>query len=154
MTDHAETPPWSRRFGRDRRGTVSLLFAAMIIPLLLIVGIAVDFSFYIRASAELNLAADAAAMHAVRAMSLATMNGTTIQNAGMLAGQQWFAAQAEQVPGVTLTGTGTPIPVTVAVNYTAPTYTATVTYNGTLNTFFGRLAGVEHGRSPAPRPLR
>jgi Flp pilus assembly protein TadG len=131
-----------RGFAAHRAGTISLMFAIMVIPLLLIVGIAVDYSFYVEAQAELNLAADAAAMHAVRAMSMSTSNSTTYQNAGTLAGQQWFAAQAEMVPGVTLTGTGTPLPVTVNVSYTAPTYTATVAYTGTLNTYFGRLAGV------------
>jgi Flp pilus assembly protein TadG len=131
------------RFAAARRGALSILLATMIIPLLLIVGIAVDFSFYVEAQAELNLAADAAAMHAVRAMSMATANSTTYQNAGLLAGEQWFAAQAEQVPGVQLTGTGTPIPVTITTSYTAPTFTATVTYQGTINTIFGHLAGIK-----------
>jgi len=132
-------------FARNRKAAVSVMFATMVIPLLLIVGIAIDFSFYIQAQAQLNLAADAAAMHAVRAASLAITNGTTIQNAGTLAGQQWFAAQAEPLPGVSLSGTGSNglPPVTVTINYTAPTYTATVSYTGTINTFFGRLAGVK-----------
>jgi len=132
-----------RRLGRDGSGATSVLFAIILVPLLLIVGLAVDFSFYIQAEAQLNLAADSAAMHAVRAASMATSNGTTYTNAGLLAGQQWFAAQAEVVPGVTLTGTGSPLPVSVSVNYTAPTYTATVSYTGTMNTIFGRIAGVK-----------
>jgi Flp pilus assembly protein TadG len=125
-----------------RRGGVSLLFATVLFPLLLSLGIGVDVSFYIQAQAELDLAADVAAMHAARAMTRAASNGTTYANAGILAGQQWFAAQAEQVPGVTLTGQGTPLPVTVTVSYAPPTYTATVSYAGRLNTFFGRMAGM------------
>jgi len=143
MTLHSACHRLESRFGAARRGAISIIFATMIVPLLLILGIAVDFSFYIQAVAELNLAADAAAMHAVRAMAMASANSTTYQNAGTLAGQQWFAAQAEQVPGVQLTGTGTPLPVTVTVSYKAPTYTATVTYQGTINTVFGRIAGVK-----------
>jgi len=143
MTARAFSHAAHRRLAGHRKGAISLLFAIMVIPLLLIVGIAIDFSFYVQAQAELNLAADAAAMHAVRAMSLSTSNGTTYQNAGTLAGQQWFAAQAEVVPGVTLTGTGSPLPVSVTVSYTPPSYTATVSYTGTMNLFFGRLAGVK-----------
>jgi Flp pilus assembly protein TadG len=143
MTSYAVSQIRDRHFAGHRAGAISLLFAIMIIPLLLIVGIAIDFSFYAQAQAELNLAADAAAMHAVRAMSMATSNNTTYQNAGTLAGQQWFAAQAEVVPGVTLTGTGTPLPVSVTVSYNPPTYTATVTYTGTMNTVFGRLVGIK-----------
>jgi Flp pilus assembly protein TadG len=142
-------------FAANRKAAVSVLFAIMVVPLLLITGIAIDFSFYIEAQAQLNLAADAAAMHAVRAASLASQAGApntggvpSYQYAGVLAGQQWFAAQAEPVPGVALTGTvnsngsGNLPAVNVTVSYTAPTYTATVTYSGTINTVFGRLAGV------------
>jgi len=143
----------------NRSGVTSLLFAIMMVPLILILGLAIDFGFYIDASSKLDLAADAAAMHAVRAASMAASNGTTYQNAGLLAGEQWFAAQAEVVPGVALTG-GAPVPpseagkncttgtgpspatVTVTVCYTAPTYTATVTYTGTTNIFFSKLVGI------------
>jgi Flp pilus assembly protein TadG len=45
----------------SRSGVTSLMFAIMAIPLILILGIAIDFSFYVGAQAELNLAADAAA---------------------------------------------------------------------------------------------
>jgi Flp pilus assembly protein TadG len=136
---------------------VSLLFAIMVVPLLLIIGLAVDFSFYITAQAQLDLAADSAAMHAVRAAALASQNGapasgstTNYQYAGTLAGQQWFAAQAVPLPGVfglvgvsQSNGANALPAVTVAISYTAPKYTATVSYRGTLNTFFGRIAGVK-----------
>ncbi len=126
----------------SRSGVTSLMFAIMAIPLILILGIAIDFSFYVGAQAELNLAADAAAMHAVRAAEMAKSNGTTPKIAGRLAGEEWFAAQAEVVPGVTLTGTGTPLKADVVITYSPPSYTATVSYSGTLNTIFGRIVGV------------
>jgi Flp pilus assembly protein TadG len=138
------------RLAGDRTGAVAVLFAIMLVPIMLMVGLAVDVAFYISAQAQLNLAADVAAMHAVRAAAMASANnaptsGSTpaYQYAGMLAGQQWFAAQAEPLGRVTLTGSGTPLPVTVTINYTAPTYTATVSYTGTMPPLFGPLAGVK-----------
>jgi Flp pilus assembly protein TadG len=125
-----------------RRAGVSLMFAAVLFPLLLSLGIGVDVSFYIQAQAELDVAAEVAALHAARAMTMAASNGTTYGNAGILAGQQWFAAQAEQVAGVTLIGEGTPLPVSVTVSYAPPSYTATVRYAARLNTFFTRMAGI------------
>jgi Flp pilus assembly protein TadG len=156
MYPHAAVAPILRSFAAHRSAAVSLLFATMVIPLLLIVGIAVDFSFYITAHAQLDMAADSAAMHAVRAAALATQNSapssgstTNYQYAGTLAGQQWFAAQAVPLPGVSaLTGTSqsngaTSLPaVSVSITYTAPKYTATVTYSGKLKTIFGGIAGV------------
>jgi Flp pilus assembly protein TadG len=140
----------------SRSGVTSLLFAIMMVPLILILGIAIDFGFYIDASAKLNLAADAAAMHAVRAASMAASNNAPgytntppYEVAGAQAGYDWFAAQAGGVPEVSLsagapvTGTTETVPVTVTVNYTAPTYSATVSYSGSINTIFGRIVGIK-----------
>jgi Flp pilus assembly protein TadG len=152
-----------------RTGAISIMFATMIIPLLIIVGLAVDFGFYVRAQAQLNLAADSAAMHAVRAAALAAQNnapsntsqtggsqtGNTSWNyAGVRAGEEWFTAQATLVKGFTSstaattesstqTGSQSLMGVAVTVTYNVPKYTATVTYSGTMNTIFGKIAGVK-----------
>ena len=129
------------RLLRERRGGVALLFGLCALPLAMIVGLAVDFSFYIQVKAQVNLAADAAAMHAVSVASRAYAAGTTtmagIQAAGQAAGQQWFAAQL----GALTNGTVSPGNVTVVVAYnTSPSgFTAQVSYTGTVATHFGGL---------------
>jgi Flp pilus assembly protein TadG len=44
----------------DRRGAVAVMFALCALPLVAMVGLAIDFSFYIQARSQLNLAVDAA----------------------------------------------------------------------------------------------
>ena len=65
---------------RDKRGGVALMFGAMLLPTLMVVGFAVDYSFYVQAQSQLNLGADAAALHAVRAASSAfSSSGTRLR---------------------------------------------------------------------------
>lgn len=126
---------------RGTRGSVGLLFGLALLPLIMLIGLAIDYAFYSKAQAQLNLAADAAAMHAVRVASQAYGNGlTTVQagvDAGQTAGQQWFYAQLGSLPRVSMPTSG----LSVVVTYTASPggFTAQVTYNATLTTFFGRL---------------
>lgn len=51
-----------RRFASDDRGNVFVLFGAAAIPLILIMGGAVDFARYTRYRADLSNAVDAAAL--------------------------------------------------------------------------------------------
>ena len=89
-------------FARDRSGVIAIMFALLMVPLIIVVALSVDFSFYIVSQAQLNLAADAAAMHAVRVASQYYVDNTTTVAAaeaqGITAGQQWFAAQAGNAP--------------------------------------------------------
>jgi Flp pilus assembly protein TadG len=132
-----------RRVLRERRGAVAVLFALSLLPITLAVALAVDYSFYIEAQAQLNLAADAAALHAVRVASSAYANsgGTTTtaaaQAAGVTSGQQWFAAQVGTIGSATIS----PANVAVNVTYSAspPGFTATVSYSGTVSTHFGKF---------------
>jgi Flp pilus assembly protein TadG len=128
---------------RDRRGAVALLFAVSLLPITLAVALAVDYSFYIEAHAQLNLAADAAALHAVRVASSAynssggTASTAQAQAAGIQSGQQWFAAQVGTIGSATIS----PNDVVVNVTYAAspPGFTATVSYSGTVATHFGKF---------------
>jgi len=112
------------------------MFGLALLPLTMIVGLAVDYSFYIQAQSQLNLAADAAALHAVRVASQAYGNGLTTvaqaQQAAQLAGQQWFQAQA----GPIYTAEIAPANIVVNVVYAASPagFTATVSYSGTVAT--------------------
>ena len=124
---------------KSSRAAVSIIFATAIIPMAMTVGLAIDYSYYSEAKAQLNLAADAAAIHAVRIASTDFINGrssTAAGTDGAAAGQQWFAAQAGLLPdGAVNTVTIAP----VAYNAGSSTFTATVSYAGTISTHFGGL---------------
>ena len=132
----------TKRYGRDARGAVSIVFATAVLPLIMSVGLAIDYSFYVEAQAQLNLAADAGAMHAVRLASAHFTAGDTpavAGQAGALAGKQWFAAQAGLLPDG-----NTPDVVVPPVSYDASTstFTATVNYTGKVTTHFAGLFAI------------
>lgn len=132
-------------WSRDDRAVVAMMFGICAVPLMLIIGLAIDYGFYQRAVTQLNIAADAAAMQAVRVASQAYGGGSQtipqIIQTGQTAGQQWFAAQAGVLNNASVPAGN----IKVIVNYTtAPSqFTAAVTYNGTVTPFFGALAGVK-----------
>lgn len=143
-------------FQHNRRGAIAIIFALALVPLVLLVAISVDFSFFAQARSEINLAADASATHAIRAATatyaLETSQGvanataiTDAQAAGQLAGQQWFNSQLGQLPTayIATPGAGLHNPnVTVtsqSSNSTAAGFKATVAYQGVYPPFFGAL---------------
>jgi Flp pilus assembly protein TadG len=116
---------------RDRRAGVTVLFAAAVIPMIALVGLAVDFGIWEQVNANLQLAADAAALNAVKLAGNAELqNDANYITEGQTAGQKWFTAMVG-----TYDGTITP---TVVVSGTT-TVTATVTYTGTVNPLFGKM---------------
>jgi Flp pilus assembly protein TadG len=145
-----------RQFIRDRRGAIAIIFAASLVPMAMLVGLSIDFSFYAQARAQITLAADAAATHAIRAatetytaeinqnppLSAATAIADADQ-AGETAGAEWFWAQLGQLPTASVTGSNNPN-VTVQSNTNlSPNnpagFTATVAYTGTYPPFFDPL---------------
>lgn len=128
----------------DRRGTVAVLFAISVVPLAMVVGLATDYSFYVKVQSQLNLAADTAAMQAVRVASEVNGNGMTtaqfqaaVQNAGQQAGQEWFKAQMGNLDQGSVPDSN----IAVTVGYTASPrrFTSNVSYTGTVPTNFGAL---------------
>jgi Flp pilus assembly protein TadG len=117
------------------------MFGVLALPLLMMIGLAIDFSFYVQAESQLNLAADTAALHAVRVASQTYSNGQStaaeIEQAGQVAGQQWFSAQL----GTFNDGTVTPS-VSVTYSATPSAFTAVVTYSGSYKTIFSALFNV------------
>jgi Flp pilus assembly protein TadG len=139
------------RLTRDRRGSIAAIFAVSLIPLIVAVALAVDYSFYIQAKSQFDLAADAASTHAVRiatnsyyaTYSNAANNGTVVpasaltdaETLGQQAGQQWFAAQL----GTSISGkldAGQPV-VNVTYLPSPGGFTATTSYNGIVPTHIG-----------------
>ena len=127
-------------------GSISIVFAMSVLPIMLAIGLAVDWSLYVRARAQLNSAADTGALQAVRTASQGSLTGTT-SNSGLVAlgnkaGAEWFAAQAGTINNAVVPANG--VSVSTAVSGSPSKYTATVSYSGTVNTFFAQLFGVDH----------
>ncbi len=130
---------------RDRRGAVTLMFAAASIPMIALVGLAVDYGIWNQVHAGLGLSADMAAMTAARIAANAQLVGDpNALTEGKAAGLQWFEAAAgsstQSVVGtmpVTLPSSGISVQVTGGANVIA-----TVTYNGSLTSMFGSFFGV------------
>lgn len=123
---------------RDRRAAIAVMLAVMLATFIILVACAVDIAFFIFARSQLNSAADAAAIHAVRIAAQQYAAGgtsTDAQTAGIAAGKQWFAAQLGNVRGATLTASSP----TVSVNYqTQPGgFVSTVAFSATVPTYVG-----------------
>jgi Flp pilus assembly protein TadG len=109
-----------RRFSRDRRGNVAIIFALSMIPCVFLVGMALDFTSATQKRVQLNAAADAAALAAVTP-SMMTQSTTNAQTAATNA----FNAVASNMTGVTS--------VTPTINVTTSGLTRTVTVSYTAN---------------------
>lgn len=127
----------------DRRGAVGVVFAFCALPLVAMIGLAIDYAFYIQARSQLNLAIDAAAMHAVRVASQDYGSGTGAYSsaqaaaAGQAAGQQWFAAQLGTEPVAVINNANLSVPV---VYTSSPSgFSATASISGTMPLPFGNL---------------
>ena len=126
------------RFGADRRGAVSIIFATAAVPLAMAVGLAVDYSFYVQTRAQLNLAADSGAIHAVRIASSGFASGMSAADAGTAgatAGNQWFMAQL----GNLAVAQATPDIPRVQYDANTSTFTSVVNYTATMKPHFGGL---------------
>ncbi len=128
-----------------------MMFGLAAIPLFGLVALAVNFGFATQAKSQVTLAADTASMQATVTAANAYRGGATLANAilaGQNAGQAWFSVQA----GTVLDSTVSSLP-TVAVTYNSGTFTATVTYNVVMKTFFAPMFGTggvaESGMSQA-----
>ena len=120
----------SRRFIRDRRGNIAILFGLALIPIAFLIGMALDFSSAADKRLRLNAAADAAALSAV---TPAAMNETVAQ--AQTAAQNIFAAQASLISNLSFTNPT----VNIVQNGTARTVTVSYTAYS-LNAFPNVLA--------------
>jgi Flp pilus assembly protein TadG len=126
-------------FRRDRRSSVALLFAIMAIPVVGIVGLAIDYAFWNQTYASMSLAANGAALNAVKTTSTATLaNDPQAVAEGVTAGKQWFIAQLGTATNAYHENVVTP---SVVIS-TGATTTATVTYNGYVPSIFGNIFNV------------
>jgi Flp pilus assembly protein TadG len=127
--------PW-----RKRGGTVSVLFATAALPLLALIGLATDYGIWNQVNASMQLAADTAALNAVKIASNGELTGdANYLNDGIAAGTQWFTGAASQYVNRIKRKSLNSIVTVVGTT----TVTATVTYSAEVTSVFGAwLAGI------------
>jgi hypothetical protein len=130
-------------FGRSRRSSVSVMFAAAAIPFIGLIGLAVDFGIWNQTNAQLSVAANVAAMTAVKIAANAQLAGDPNATAeGQTAGASWFQAEVgnavtgDRIGTKGVTGLQTLVTVTPGA-----TVTALVNYSGNVPSVFGAIFG-------------
>lgn len=125
------------RFGCDRSGGVALIFAVSVFPVTLVIGVAIDLGFVTQSVAQLNSAADAAALAAAKTAANAFSAGQLNYIAtGQAAGSQWFTSQSTAI-----VNTDQPA-AQVTVTQIGSIFRSSVTYQGSVPTYFGWIVGV------------
>jgi len=112
----------------------------MAIPVIGVVGLALDFGIWNQTNAALSLAASSAALNASKVAGNAYLqNDSSYVTEGVTAGKQWFEAELVQSTFATTAGTITP---SVRITASGSAVAATVTYSGTVASIFGRIFSV------------
>jgi hypothetical protein len=110
----------------DRRSAVVVIFAIMAVPMLGLVGLAIDYSIWTETYASLSLAANSAALNAAKVAATADVqNDSNFKAEGATAGQQWF--QAELGQGALFANAGAIAP-TVTITTSNANVIASVTF--------------------------
>jgi Flp pilus assembly protein TadG len=118
-----------RRFARDRKGNVAIIFGLTLAPIVLLTGMGIDYTVATQRKAMLDAAADAAALAAVTPTMMSQPSSASIT-----AATNMFNSQASNISGV-----GSPS-VSVSAADNGLKRTATVTWSASSqNTFAGVL---------------
>ncbi len=111
---------WLYHFAIDRKANVAVIFALTMVPIIFLLGMTLDFTQAIRKKEQLDAAADAAAIAAVRPAML-TQTDTVAQDTAYAI----FMSTANSLPGLaavptpTITVTNSGLSRTVSVSYNA-----------------------------------
>ena len=127
MQVHSKLQGLVKRFGTCQKGTVAILYALSIVPILVAAGSAVDYARYFANTTELQAALDSAALAA------ATSNGST-NDERVAAAEAFFSANLghSDLSGADITR-----------NFTIKDNTVTATADMAMPTSLMRLAGVD-----------
>ncbi|MCK1492856.1 pilus assembly protein [Bradyrhizobium sp. 180] len=141
-----------RRFVHDRRGNIAVIFALCCVPLITVVGCAVDYSRATQIRSKLQGAADAASVGSVAKSSPAfaaagTMTSDGPISVGVTDAQNIFDANRANLTGYTLKN------ITPTVVKSGSIVKSTVSFSAELNTMFlgviGKTALTVSGTSTA-----
>ncbi len=124
----------------DRRGAVAVITAVVMVVMLGLVGLAIDMGVLYQIDSTIALAANSAAMNALKIAATAEEAGDTRYLAeGEAAGNAWFNA-AVGAHAAQVDPTSPPV-ATVALTGST-TISASVKYRGSIQSIFGRLFDV------------
>ena len=125
------------RLRRDRRGNVAIITGLLALPLMGLVGLAIDFGAASAAKAQLDLAADAAALVGTTNASNAFIaKAADPIGPAKTAAVQRFRGQANSKVNLTLTS------VTATITQSGTTLVSDVSYTATVPMTLGQLFGV------------
>ena len=111
---------WLSRFGTDRGANVAVIFAFAAVPLVYLLGMTTDYTQALRKKNQLDAAADAAAIAAVRpAMLLQTDSTAKAAAAAVFASTANSMTALSSVPSPTINIVDSGLQRTVTVSYTA-----------------------------------
>ncbi len=117
---------WLYRFARDRKANVAVITALTMVPIIFLLGMTLDFTQALRKKEQLDAAADAAAIAAVRPAMLMQSDSVAQATANAI-----FMSVANSIPGLV----STPTP-TITVTDVGLGRTVSVSYNAaSLNNF-------------------
>jgi Flp pilus assembly protein TadG len=111
---------WLYRFAGDRKANVAVITALTIVPIIFLLGMSLDFTQALRKKGQLDAAADAAAIAAVRPAMLMQSDTVAQSTANAI-----FMSVANGIPGLvatptpTITVTDSGLQRTVSVSYSA-----------------------------------
>ena len=111
---------WLYRFARDRKANVAVITALTMVPIIFLLGMTLDFTQALRKKEQLDAAADAAAIAAVRPAMLMQSDSVAQGTATAI-----FMSVANSLPGLaaiptpTITITDVGLQRTVSVSYNA-----------------------------------
>jgi Flp pilus assembly protein TadG len=112
---------WLYRFARDRKANVAVISALAIVPIIFLLGMTIDFTQALRKKEQLDAAADAAAIAAVRPAMLMQTNPAvvTATAAAIFNSTANSLSGLAAIPTPTITVTDVGLQRTVSVSYNA-----------------------------------
>jgi Flp pilus assembly protein TadG len=128
------------RFGSDRRGNVAVIFALAILPIMAVVGCAVDYSRANQLLGKLQAAGDAASVGSIAKASAAFVAAGSMTTDGQIAvgatdATKIFNGNVTGLTGVTINS------LTPTVTKTGSTLTSVVSYSASIPTTFMSVVG-------------
>lgn len=128
-------------FGTNRSGAISVVFALVILPLIIAVGAAVDYSITARTQEMLQDAADAAAVGAISMSSTAVKQVIQSGTSGEITAAESDAFKIAQ-QNFSEADFSTITSSQISVQYTGSVFNSDVTLNSEVPTYFVRIFGV------------
>jgi Flp pilus assembly protein TadG len=128
------------RFFRDRRGNISMIFGLTLVPLVVAVGMGVDYSLATRMKAKLQSAADAAAVASISDNSPGYLAAAQMTSDGTVAAGQTDADNVFNGVMANITGYSG-LSESSTVTKTGANLKSTVTFSAQVPTTFLKIAG-------------